>query len=230
MEYRLSHRLRAAFQQAVARGRAVLDGQWDVSAVSRELAGNHVLWRTRDLLLDGVPDHRAREMFVVRGGEHLDAAFGLIDGGAVGGRQGDHFEGAVELCVFPMGRGSVGKLNVGKDGRFDEIFFVDLPTRDERIEVFRIHLNKRGRDAGGFELNALGESSKDFSGAEIEEAINSALYDAFYASQDITTEHVLTALSQTVPLAKTMDEQISALRSWAEGRARNASLARPHKP
>jgi len=76
MEYRLSHRLRAGFQQAVARGRAVLDGQWDVSAVSRELAGNHVLWRTRDLLLDGVPDHRAREMFVVRGREHLDAAFG----------------------------------------------------------------------------------------------------------------------------------------------------------
>src|SRR5437762_5141874 len=77
MEYRVSHRLRAAFQQAVARGRAVLDGQWDVPAVSRELAGNHVLWRTRDLLLDGVSDHRARAMFVVGGREHLDAAFGL---------------------------------------------------------------------------------------------------------------------------------------------------------
>ena len=116
-----------------------------------------------------------------------------------------------------------------RKGRLDEIFFVDLPTRDERVEVFRIHLNKRGRDAARFDLEALGEGSKDFSGAEIEEAINSALYDAFYAGQDITTEHVLTALAQTVPLAKTMDEQISRLRSWAEGRARNASLARAHK-
>jgi ATPase family protein associated with various cellular activities (AAA) len=116
-----------------------------------------------------------------------------------------------------------------RKGRLDEIFFVDLPTRDERVEVFRIHLNKRGRDAAGFQLEALGDGSKDFSGAEIEEAINSALYDAFYARQDITTEHVLTALAQTVPLARTMDEQISRLRSWAEGRARNASLARALK-
>ena len=74
LEYRVSHRLRRAFQQAVARGREVLACQWDVPAVSRELAGNHVLWRTRDLLLDGVPDHRAREMFVVAGRHHLEAA------------------------------------------------------------------------------------------------------------------------------------------------------------
>ena len=76
MEYRLSHRIRGAVQEAVAHGRSVLDCQWDVSAVSRELAGNHVLWRTRDLLLDGVPDQRARQMFVVSGRENLDAAFG----------------------------------------------------------------------------------------------------------------------------------------------------------
>jgi hypothetical protein len=72
----------------------------------------------------------------------------------------------------------------------------------------------------------LAENSKDFSGAEIEEAINSALYDAFYASVDIQTDHVLAALRETVPLARTMDEQISRLRSWAEGRSRNASLPR----
>ena len=73
---------------------------------------------------------------------------------------------------------------------------------------------------------ALAEASKDCSGAEIEEAINRRLYDAFYASQEITTESVLTTLSQTVPLAKTMDEQINRLRNWAEGRARNASVPR----
>jgi hypothetical protein len=66
--------------------------------------------------------------------------------------------------------------------------------------------------------------SPDFSGAEIEEAINSALYDAFYDKQDIRTGHVLNALAQTVPLAKTMDDQIHRLRHWAEGRARHASV------
>jgi acyl carrier protein len=76
MEYRVSHRLRDAFDRAVSRGRSILGCQWDVPSVSRELAGNHVLWRTRDLLLDGVSDHRAREMFVVTGREHLDTALG----------------------------------------------------------------------------------------------------------------------------------------------------------
>jgi len=113
-----------------------------------------------------------------------------------------------------------------RKGRLDEIFFVDLPSRDERLEVFRIHLTKRSRDAGQFDLVMLADASANFSGAEIEEAINSALYDAFYAKAQLTTQHVLTALAQTVPLAKTMDEQINRLRSWAEGRARNASVAR----
>jgi ATP-dependent 26S proteasome regulatory subunit len=113
-----------------------------------------------------------------------------------------------------------------RKGRLDEIFFVDLPSREERIEVFRIHLTKRGRDAARFDLEALAEASNDFSGAEIEEAINSGLYDAFYAKTELSMEHLLTALAQTVPLAKTMDEQINRLRTWAEGRARNASVAR----
>lgn len=113
-----------------------------------------------------------------------------------------------------------------RKGRLDEIFFVDLPSREERMEVFRIHLQKRGRDASKFDLEALTDAGHQFSGAEIEEAINSALYDAFYAKTELTTEHVLTALGQTVPLAKTMDEQINRLRSWAEGRARNASVPR----
>src|SRR5260221_10245577 len=113
-----------------------------------------------------------------------------------------------------------------RKGRLDEIFFVDLPSRKERLEVFRIHLTKRGRDAAGFDLEALAESSKDFSGAEIEEAINSALYDAFYEKQEVTSEHVLTALGETLSLPRTMDEQINRLRSWAEGRARNASVAK----
>jgi phosphatidylinositol dimannoside acyltransferase len=74
-EYRFSERLRRSFDDAVAKGRSVLKGEWDVPAVSRELAGNHVLWRTRDLLLDGVSDQRVRDMFTVTGREYLEAAF-----------------------------------------------------------------------------------------------------------------------------------------------------------
>jgi KDO2-lipid IV(A) lauroyltransferase len=77
IEYRWRKSLRDGFQDAVTRGRAMLRCQWDVPSVSRELAGNHVLWRTRDLLLDGVPDDRARGIFNVRGRENLDTALGL---------------------------------------------------------------------------------------------------------------------------------------------------------
>jgi len=113
-----------------------------------------------------------------------------------------------------------------RKGRLDEIFFVDLPSEQEREDIFRIHLLKRGRDAAKYDLPALAKSTASFSGAEIEEAINSALYDAFYARTELESAHVLAAIGQTVPLAKTMDEQISRLRNWAEGRARNASVPR----
>jgi ATP-dependent 26S proteasome regulatory subunit len=110
-----------------------------------------------------------------------------------------------------------------RKGRLDEIFYVDLPLEDERGDIFRIHLTKRSRDPGAFDLPALVAASGEFSGAEIEEAIISALYDAFYARQELTTQHVLAALGQTVPLARTMAEKVSAQRTWAVGRARNAS-------
>ncbi len=113
-----------------------------------------------------------------------------------------------------------------RKGRLDEIFFVDLPSRDERSEILRIHLGRRGRDPANFDLAALADGSHDFSGAEIEEAIISAMYDAFAEGAQLNTNHILAALAQTVPLARTMDEQISALRSWAEGRARSASIPR----
>jgi SpoVK/Ycf46/Vps4 family AAA+-type ATPase len=116
-----------------------------------------------------------------------------------------------------------------RKGRLDEIFYVDLPSEEERAEIFPIHLAKRQRDPQKFDIPALVERSKDFSGAEIEEAVISALYDAFYTQQELSTAHVLEALRQTVPLSKTMDEQISRLRSWAEGRARNASVPRDAK-
>jgi len=117
-----------------------------------------------------------------------------------------------------------------RKGRLDEIFFVDLPGEPERADIFRVHIGRRGRFAETFDLPRLAAASADFSGAEIEEAINSALYEAFYDASELTTEHVLTSIRQTVPLARTMDEQISRLRSWAEGRARNASTLRDAGP
>jgi hypothetical protein len=85
---------------------------------------------------------------------------------------------------------------------------------------------KRHRDPGTFDLPALVTASRDFSGAEIEEAIISALYDAFYTHQELASAHIVEALNQTVPMARTMAEKIAAQRQWASGRARNASYAR----
>ncbi|HYT60198.1 MAG TPA: AAA family ATPase [Haliangiales bacterium] len=113
-----------------------------------------------------------------------------------------------------------------RKGRLDEIFFVDLPSEGERQEIFRIHLARRGRDPQLFDIETLAACGENFSGAEIEQAVISALYDAFYAKVELNTQHILEALRQTVPLAKTMDEQINRLRNWAEGRARNASTTR----
>lgn len=110
-----------------------------------------------------------------------------------------------------------------RKGRLDEIFFVDLPGSVERQEIFRIHLTKRGRHTARFDTAELAGLSEGFSGAEIEQAIISALYDAFYASRDLTPEDLTEALRQTVPLSRTMAEQINQLRNWARGRARAAS-------
>jgi ATP-dependent 26S proteasome regulatory subunit len=110
-----------------------------------------------------------------------------------------------------------------RKGRFDEIFFIDLPEQREREEIFRIHLAKRGRDPDGFDLPALAAASRHFSGAEIEQAIISALFDVFAEKKELTHASILEALSQTVPLAKMMDHQVTRLRQWATNRARNAS-------
>jgi hypothetical protein len=110
-----------------------------------------------------------------------------------------------------------------RKGRFDVVFFVDLPAPAERREIFRIHIAKRRREPSHFELAELAECSEGFSGSEIEESVNSALFDAFYKQQDLTTEDVVKGIRETVPLSKTMEEEINRLRRWADGRARNAS-------
>jgi SpoVK/Ycf46/Vps4 family AAA+-type ATPase len=113
-----------------------------------------------------------------------------------------------------------------RKGRFDEIFFVNLPCLAERKEIFAIHIRKKGRDAGKFDIDRLAAACKGFSGAEIEEAIVTGLYDAFYESPDRDTfsdAHILRALNETVPLSKTMAEDIQRLRAWSAQRARPAT-------
>jgi SpoVK/Ycf46/Vps4 family AAA+-type ATPase len=115
-----------------------------------------------------------------------------------------------------------------RKGRFDEIFFVDLPTLPERTEIASIHLNRRGRDANQFNLGLIAEKSEGMTGAEIEQAVVSALFDEYDRAGKagvLTTEGVLHSLQETVPLSRTMKEKIAALRNWCKTRARPASSA-----
>jgi len=106
-----------------------------------------------------------------------------------------------------------------RKGRFDELFFVDLPSVDERKQVFSIQLTKRKRDPADYDLDRVAEVAKGFSGAEIESAVQTGLYAAFARKQELSTEDLLTALSSTVPLSITRSEEIAELRGWAKDRA-----------
>lgn len=105
-----------------------------------------------------------------------------------------------------------------RKGRFDEIFFVDLPDESVRETIFAIHLDKRGLAADGFDLRRVAAVAEGFSGAEIEQAVVSALY-ALADGQVLSEDHLIQAVLSTTPLSVVMAEQIQALRSWAEGRA-----------
>lgn len=116
-----------------------------------------------------------------------------------------------------------------RKGRFDEIFFVDLPSAAERAEIFAIHLRKRRRDPALFDLVTLAHETAGYSGAEIEQAVVSALYDAFDQEREVTTDDILEVAAQSVPLSQTMKERIDILRVWAATRARPAS-SEPAEP
>ncbi len=115
-----------------------------------------------------------------------------------------------------------------RKGRFDEIFFVDLPNSDERRAIFEIHLSQRKRDPGSFDLNKLVRASAGYSGSELEEVIVIAMYNAYdqgLGESDITTEMMLQALGEIIPLSQTMRERLTEMREWARSRARLASPA-----
>ncbi len=105
-----------------------------------------------------------------------------------------------------------------RKGRFDEIFFVDLPAPDTRVELLRLHLGKRGLDPDGFALPALAAASDGFSGAEIEQAVVAGLYAAHAEQRRLDTELLMGEIRGTRPLSVLMAEQVQALREWARER------------
>jgi SpoVK/Ycf46/Vps4 family AAA+-type ATPase len=110
-----------------------------------------------------------------------------------------------------------------RKGRFDEVFFVDLPTEEERLEIFRIHLGRRGVDATGMDLNQLTEFTKGWSGAEVEQCVVSAITKARLTETKITGQDLVQSAVKIVPLSRTMEEQINHIRGWAFERAVRAS-------
>jgi SpoVK/Ycf46/Vps4 family AAA+-type ATPase len=112
-----------------------------------------------------------------------------------------------------------------RKGRFDEIFFINLPTCEERKQIFTVHLQQFRPDSlREFDIDRLAEIAIDFSGAEIEQAIIEAMYRAFHQNRDVTTDDISNAVRDTFPLASTAREQISFMQAWAaQGRARSAS-------
>ena len=116
-----------------------------------------------------------------------------------------------------------------RKGRFDEIFFVDLPSQKEKENIFSIHLQKNRQNVSSFALDILAQKAEGFNGAEIEECIKEAMFTAYVESQEsniapkLQMIHILDAIKNTVPLSKTMEKQITDLRKFAVSRAKNAS-------
>lgn len=114
-----------------------------------------------------------------------------------------------------------------RKGRFDEIFFVDLPSFEERKNIFSIHLCKRNQLPDNFAMEAIARESEGFNGAEIEECVKESMFDAYLSNPEspiLTTKFIIDSIKKTVPLSVTMKEQISSLRHWASTRAKNASM------
>ena len=110
-----------------------------------------------------------------------------------------------------------------RKGRFDEVFFVDLPNLDERREVFRIHFYNRNKEVSEVSIDGLARTTNGYTGAEIEQAIISGLYEAFYEGREITMDDIYRNIHAMVPLSVTMKEQITKTRRWADNRALKAT-------
>lgn len=167
--------------------------------------------------------------FAASGGEHDGGVSRRVFGGFLSWlqeRRGDVFVVATANDVSALPPEFIRK------GRFDEVFFVDLPRAGARREIFEIHLRRRGADPSLFSLDALVSAAEGFSGAEIEQAIVAAQFDAFSRGASVTHERVLHELGATRPLSRTMAEALQQLRTWARDRTVHADHegATPSRP
>jgi SpoVK/Ycf46/Vps4 family AAA+-type ATPase len=110
-----------------------------------------------------------------------------------------------------------------RKGRFDQVFFVDLPNEQERKSIFAIHLTKNRCDPAKFDLVFLAKATKGWNGAEIEQIVISSVVDAYSENRTLNEDDLHRVISSTVPLSVTMEDQIKAIKSWAHDRALNAS-------
>ena len=110
-----------------------------------------------------------------------------------------------------------------RKGRFDQVFFVDLPNEEERKQIFGIHLGRNRQEPSKFDLIFLAKATKGWNGAEIEQAVVSAVVDAYSDKRTLTEQDLYRMISSTVPLSVTMEDQIKAIKSWAHDRAISAS-------
>jgi len=115
-----------------------------------------------------------------------------------------------------------------RKGRFDEIWYVSLPSEEEVEEILKIHLRKTGRPVENFDIPAIAHHMTRFTGAEVEGCVRQAMYNAFYEDREFTTEDIINVAKATVPLAETKKDEIRELEEWAKNRVRFAS-DRDHK-
>jgi AAA+ superfamily predicted ATPase len=115
---------------------------------------------------------------------------------------------------------------LARRGRFDEVFFVDLPSPKERAQILAVHLARKGRDAAAYPVEELARDLEHWSGAEIEQMVSGALFRAYAERHDLTEEDLRAAMRDLVPLATLYEEKIQALRQWGQARARRASADR----
>lgn len=133
-------------------------------------------------------------------------------------------------AFFVATANSVNRLSPELLRRFNGIWFIDLPDDSERTEIFEIHIRKTGRDPKKFKIPELVKRTQDYTGAEIQNAVEEAMYSAFYRNEEYTTKDILEAISHLPILAETKREEIRALRAWAKGRARIANIQEGKTP
>jgi SpoVK/Ycf46/Vps4 family AAA+-type ATPase len=113
-----------------------------------------------------------------------------------------------------------------RKGRFDEVFFVDLPNVHERLQILEIHVQNRKRNPDDFDLLQAAEETEKYSGAELEQVVVEALFNAYAENRPLGPRDLIRVVRDTVPLAITMDDRLKELREWARSRCRPASLDR----